>query len=452
MLSFFNKFLSGTHARSVKAIKNIISSFAIKGVSMVINILLVPLTIHYLSPTKYGLWLTIGSIMGWVNFFDIGLGHGLRNKLAESFAKDDMKKAQSYVSTAYVSIAALSMVVFLIFSIANHFINWYELLNIPSDIDEDMHAITLLVFLMFCIQFILQLINSIFLANQQPARVSFNAMLGNILILVGVLLLKQFGDGSLYQVALLFSTMPVLVLLVINLFYYRTSFRAYYPKFSAIDFKALGDVLNLGVKFFIIQVTILVFYEMSNFLISRYFGPGMVPPYTVAFRYFGILTMAFSIIMSPFWSAYTEAYTKRDFAWITKSIRQLLRIWLLMVVGAVVMLIFSKQMYFLWVKDEVTVDFDISLFMMIFVVVTSFGNIFIMLLNGIGDIRLQMIVNLIGMAAFFPVSYLFAVMWGMGVAGIILATIICSFYGPVIAPWQVRRILRNAEAMQSEKQ
>ena len=49
--------------------------------------MLVPLTIHYINPTRYGIWLTVSSIIGWVSFFDIGFGNGLRNKFAEALAK-----------------------------------------------------------------------------------------------------------------------------------------------------------------------------------------------------------------------------------------------------------------------------------------------------------------------------------------------------------------------------
>jgi O-antigen/teichoic acid export membrane protein len=50
--------------RTARAYKNILASFAIKSLSVVINLALVPLTINYLSPTKYGIWLTISSMLG----------------------------------------------------------------------------------------------------------------------------------------------------------------------------------------------------------------------------------------------------------------------------------------------------------------------------------------------------------------------------------------------------
>src|SRR5690606_17696637 len=87
--------------RSVKAKKNIIASFFIKGLSIAISLVLVPITIDYINTSRYGIWLTLSSIVAWFSFFNIGLTQGLRNKFAEAKAKGEHELAQIYVSTTY---------------------------------------------------------------------------------------------------------------------------------------------------------------------------------------------------------------------------------------------------------------------------------------------------------------------------------------------------------------
>jgi O-antigen/teichoic acid export membrane protein len=341
------KYFSGLdgNERSKRAIKNIVSSFAIKGLSIAINLALIPLTINYLHPTKYGVWLTISSMLGWISFFDIGLGHGLRNKLAEAIARNETEKAKTYVSTAYISISIVCLALFLLFLIFNQFINWNYLLNVPKEIDENLKNISLILFSMFSVQFILQLINSILLSNQQPAKVSFFNMLSNLLVLIGISLLVKFTKQSLLHIAFVFSSIPVLVLIVVNIYLFKTKFKNFAPSIHHFDFKALGDVLTLGVKFFIIQISVLIFFQTSNLLICRYFTPALVTPYNIAFRYFGIITMVFSIITAPYWTAYTDAYVKQDFVWMKKTIRNLIFMWMGLVAVALIMLIFSDFVY-----------------------------------------------------------------------------------------------------------
>jgi O-antigen/teichoic acid export membrane protein len=451
----FKKFLKTQDARSSNIIKNIFGSFGVKGVSIVVNLALVPLTIHYLTNEKYGVWLTISSTLGWINFFDVGLGHGLRNKLTEAIAKGETDRAKSYVSTAYVSISIMCAILFALFVIVNNFIDWNTLLNIRLKIDENINHIALIVFSMFSIQFILQLINSILLSAQQSYKVGLFSMISNILILVGIYILTKFAKESLYNVALIYSVVPVLVYAILNIIYFKSSFKDFSPSIKFFHRNVLKDVLHVGVKFFVIQISVMVLFATSNFLISRFLGSVYVTPYAIAFRYFGIITMAFSIIMVPYWSAYTEAYVKNDFAWIRKTIKQALRLWVVFLIGAIVMLIVSSFAYRKWVDDaSVTtmIDFKLSFLMMLYAVLISFGSVFMMLLNGIGQVKLQMAVNTIGMIVFFPLCYFLVKIMGWGLHGIILSTIICSAYGYLVAPFEVRSVLMKHKKEEEKQQ
>ena len=73
-----------------------------KGGTILISLILVPMTLSYLNPYEYGIWLTLSSTLAWIYTFDIGLGNGLRNKLTEALALNDLKLARIYVSTSFV--------------------------------------------------------------------------------------------------------------------------------------------------------------------------------------------------------------------------------------------------------------------------------------------------------------------------------------------------------------
>ncbi|MFQ5335270.1 MAG: polysaccharide biosynthesis protein, partial [Flavobacteriales bacterium] len=97
LLAFVNR---GT-PRGVLARKNILASILIKGGSVLISLALVPLIIRYLDTTRYGIWITVTYMVSWLGLFDIGLGHGLRNRLAEALASGNRQLARSYLSTTY---------------------------------------------------------------------------------------------------------------------------------------------------------------------------------------------------------------------------------------------------------------------------------------------------------------------------------------------------------------
>ena len=61
-------FDSETHHRTITTRSNVIFSSLYKGISILLSLWLVPLTLDYLNPTKYGIWLTLTSIIAWFGF------------------------------------------------------------------------------------------------------------------------------------------------------------------------------------------------------------------------------------------------------------------------------------------------------------------------------------------------------------------------------------------------
>ena len=95
--------------RTLTVKKNIIGSVAIKGCSILIQLLLVPMTLGYLTSELYGIWLTVSSIILWLNFFDVGFTLGLKNKLSEALALNDSRRCKALVSTTYAVMILLGL-------------------------------------------------------------------------------------------------------------------------------------------------------------------------------------------------------------------------------------------------------------------------------------------------------------------------------------------------------
>jgi O-antigen/teichoic acid export membrane protein len=203
------------------------------------------------------------------------------------------------------------------------------------------------------------------------------------------------------------------------------------------------DILGIGLNFFIIQIAAIILFSTDNIIITQLFGPKEVTPYNIAFKYFSIVTMGFSIIVIPYWSAITEAYTKKDFLWIKKSMNTLLKLSIIFSLGAIVLIIFSNEFYFFWVGDLIQVPFTLSLFMGIYVIIGAFGRPFNHFVNGTGKIKIQLCFAVFGAVMNIPLSIYFAKYLDFGSSGVILATIVCEFIGLVILPVQYNKIINN---------
>ena len=135
--SYFTK----GNERSVIIKKNIAASLVLKCVSILISLQVVPLTIDYINPTKYGIWLTLSSIIAWLSYFDLGFAHGFRNRFAEAKAKGDIRLAKEYVSTTYAVLFLLFSVILLITLMVNKYLNWSSILNIDAVYNEELHIV-----------------------------------------------------------------------------------------------------------------------------------------------------------------------------------------------------------------------------------------------------------------------------------------------------------------------
>jgi O-antigen/teichoic acid export membrane protein len=436
-------FLQKGHTRSVKAKKNILASFGLKGFSILISFLLVPLTLDYLDPTRYGLWLTISGVVGWLTFFDIGLGNGLRNKLAEALAVKDYELARAYVSTAYIILTAIIGIIYLLFLLVNPWLNWSSILNTDPGLNSELKVIVLVVVTFFALRFMLKQIGVIFVADQNPSVNNALSALGNATALIGIYIVTKVSSGNLLYVSFVYSASPVIILIIASFYFFRKKYFLIRPSLKYVHIKYFNSLAGLGVKFFILQISTIVIFSTDNIIISQILGPAAVTPYNIAYKYFGIPIMVFTIIMTPFWSAFTEANKNRDFIWIKKTISKLIRLWLILIIIVLGLLALSRDFYHMWVGSKIYVPFVLSAFMALYAIISTWNNIFAYFINGVGKIKLQMYYGIIAMIINIPASIFFAKDLNLGVSGVILGTCLSLLFGFTFGPLQYVKIING---------
>ncbi|MFD2035775.1 MATE family efflux transporter [Belliella marina] len=432
-----NEKINKGQERSIKAKKNILGTLLIKGLSIGFSLVMVPLTLDYVSPSKYGIWLTISSIVGWFSFFDIGLTQGLRNKLGESLAKGDLKLAKTYVSTTYATLVLIFSTVWVSFLIANNFIDWASILKTDATMSSDLSRLMVIVFTYFCLQFILKTITSILTADQKPAIASFVDLMGQFFSLMAIIILIKTTEGSLLNLGLALCISPLIVLLSANFILFKGRYAAYRPSFKSINFRYAKNLFRLGGTFFIIQVAGIIQYQSANIIIVRNFLPEDVVAYNIVYKYFGLLNMVFAIFLTPFWSASTEAFMKKDFEWIKSSVKKYNLLILVFLIAGIFMVIISDFVYRAWLgEDLVTIPSQLSVWAFIFFICFMFGNTYVSFLNGISALKLQFWASL-----FSPIIYILTAMYlinilGIGVHALFISAIIANLNGIILAPYQ----------------
>lgn len=393
--------------------------------------------------TEYGIWLTLSSIISWFAFFDIGLGNGLRNKLAEALANDDYKLAQTYVSTTYAILTIIITAFYLIYIIISPFVDWVKILNTSPDLSNELQLLVFVVITSFALQFVFGLITTVLTADQKPAIGSSIGVIGSIFYLIVLIILSKTTSGSLVYLAIASGGSSLIFIIIASIYLYSNTYRVIRPSLNAIDFKYFRGLGSLGIKFFLVQISALILFSTDNMIITQVLGPEHVTPYNIARKYMGVPLMAFSIIMWPLWSAFTEAFTKKDYDWIKNAIIKMLKIWGILVFASIAFLAFSKTFYHLWLGNKVIIPVMLSCLMGLSSIIVGWNQIFVFFINGVGKIKLQLYMGFVTTVINIPLSIFFARQLNLGSAGVILATNVCLFIGSIWAPIQYYKIINN---------
>lgn len=413
----FDYFSKG-HERTLKARKNVVLSLFYRGATVAIGLILVPLTINYINQTQYGIWITLSSVISWFSFFDIGLGNGLKNKLAESNALQKYDQSVIYISTIYAALAVISASLFILFLIANQFIDWQSILNSQNG---DLNRLAILVFGFFCLQFVFQIINTVLAAFHATAKVSLLNLIAQVFCVAIIFILTKTHTSSLLYLAIAMAGSRVAVQLFAGVWFFNNDYKKFAPRLSAVKFSYMRSLLSTGGVFFILQIGALILYQTDNILITQLFGPADVTVFSVAYKLFNTFSLVFNIFLSPMWTAYTDAYTKGDFEWMKQNLNKTRKILLLLSCASLVVFVLSPYIFKIWLHGKISVPFSVSLSLFISTIMYNWLDMHCIMLNGLHKVRIQVYLYLFCFVVNIPLAIFLAKYFG--IAGVTLSNI-----------------------------
>lgn len=427
--------------RSGTVKRNIVASFGVKGISIAVSFALVPLTIGYVSSELYGVWLALSSILTWLHYLDIGFSQGLKNKLTEAIAQRAWERGRSLVSTTYFMMVAIFLPICILLELAIPFIDWCSLLNVSTQYSNEIVKAMYVLVAMACLQMIINVITSVVAAFQKVALSNAFMSIGNLISLVVIYILTKTCPPSLTALAMSLAAMPVLVALVASFILFNSEFKKIAPRISSIRKEYIKDLFGLGYKFFIINIQVIILYQSTNILISNISSPNEVTTYNIAYKLLSLAMMFYTIITAPLWPAYTDAFTKGDYDWMKNMRKKMQKIWILSTVGCFLVAGLSPWIYHLWIGNTPHIPFVMTLLVAIYVVAYCWMNLNGTLIVGMGKVKVETIIVIIGMLVHIPLSYFLSSY--IGAYGVLSSLILINVIYGVVMNSQVRMLLNK---------
>jgi O-antigen/teichoic acid export membrane protein len=184
-------------------------------------------------------------------------------------------------------------------------------------------------------------------------------------------------------------------------------------------------------------------FSSANIIISQLFGPEEVTPYSVAARLFASTQAVLSIIITPFWAAFTEANAKKDILWIKKSVKKLIQGWVVFSIGILILWAISPFVFKLWVGKGVNIPYSLSFQFAFFTIIMGWLNPFVFYMTSVSKIKLELWIALLQTIITIPLSILFAKNLGLGTVGVIMATNVVLLIPAVLMPLQYYKLINN---------
>lgn len=441
------RFLFKGSERTVKAKRNVLRMILYKGGDILIGLVQLPLTINYVDSENYGIWVTLSSMVAWMSFFDIGINNGLKNKLTEAIAVKDYDLAQKYVSTTYAMLSLIFIPLMLILLAIVPQLDWCSILNLPQKYGQNLIVALCILVAYFCLNTIFSTINVVLTADQQPADAALRNLIQHATSLAIIWVLTLTTQGSLINLCLALCLCPIVIILIFNFTLYKGRYSTITPTLRTIDFKVAPDLMKLGIKFFIIQVAGVIQWQLTNFLIIRYFGAVSVTEYNIAYKYLSVLYMVWGIMLTPVWAATTDAVAKGEYVWIQHAINKFLKVFVLFTICGIFMVAVSPWVYDIWIGNKVHIALMLSTAVLIYNLALMFGGVFVNILNGCGILKVQMYSCLISPLIYLGVFFLCVKTLNIGIYSVVVAAIVANFNGLLLAPIQCHHLLREKLAV-----
>jgi len=440
MFKEIKSFFAKGNNRTIKAKKNIFYSFFIKGLSILVNLVNVNLLLTYLKPDLYGAWLTLSSVIAALSFFDIGLTNGLRNRFTEFKAKKLHQKAKIYISTTYMVLILIFSSLWVLFYLINDFLDWSKVLNVDPLLNGDLKILALIFVSFFCLQMILKTINTIIVADQSPAKAASLDLLGQSLSLLVVIFLINNTETSLIYLGFGVSFFPIVIYVLSTIYFFNNDYKIYLPSFNYVKYDYVKDIFSIGVKFFIIQLSIIVYFQVNNLLISHIGTSSDVAVYNIAYKYMSISLMGFSIIISPFWSAFTDAFASNEFTWMKDTLKKLKFIYIFFLIVIIALVVLSNFAYELWIGNKIVIPFSLTMIIGFYMIFSCWNFLHSQILNGIGKIQIQLILSA-STILHIPLGYFLGLKYGVN--GVVASSLLFIAVGSIVSAFQLNLIIEG---------
>jgi O-antigen/teichoic acid export membrane protein len=408
---------------------------------------IVPLTLGYLGQSRFGMWMTLNSVVVFLQIADLGLGSSLISQISRFNAEKRWTEMAHLLRDAYLLLITISTLSCAIVLMGIFFTDMRSLLGVAADISISEFRNSLAILASLAILLIpLNASQPVWLGLQKGVHNGVALATGALINLVSMVTVVYGNYGFHWLLVASLSGTVLAQSISCILMAKKISSQIVGVKIGLPKILSLKNIARTGLSFLIIQICALMAYNLDVIIISHFLTASAVAEYSVTMRLFSIPSLLLGLMLTGMWPAFSDALASKDYSWIRRSFWKSLK-WslLLAVVVSAILAALAEWIVSVWTKGVIVPGFDLIVAMALWAILTAFGGNISTLLNGLGRMRFQVWMTLL--FSFINVSISVVLVQYVGIAGPLWGSIftLCVYY--TISLIYIRKIFKKEEVL-----
>jgi O-antigen/teichoic acid export membrane protein len=439
-----------SHARGVERNRRALLTGGAATLARVVQVLTllvtVRVTLRYLGAERFGLWMTISSVLAMAAFADFGVGLGVLNTVAAAYGKDDIEGIRKAVSSGFAALNGIAALLVAGFFAVYRFIDWGDFFRVASPQARSEAGPALMVFAVcFALNISMDVVQRVQLGLQQGYYYNLWQLTGSVGGLIGVFVgIGLHASLPMLVVAIAGAPLAATALNAIHFFgFLRPDLR---PAARFASRQGIWQVARLGGMFFVLQMVIAISFSADNLIVARTLGAQAVPQFAIPQRMFSIIAVMITMLVTPLWPAYGEAVSRGDMVWVRHTLlRTLAGVFAATSIAALGLTLLSRPILQLWVGASIQPPFALLAGLAVWAVLQCVVGTLQSFLNGAGILRFQVGTHCVFGA--FCLAAKIAAAHRFGISGMPWATV-AAYLLFIILPnlWYVPRLMERMMA------
>lgn len=415
---------------------SIITSLSGKGVSIVTQLIALPIAISALGLARYGLYAMLTSFLVWVNTASVLISSGLTVQIVNANSADDKVRQRVAFMSSLMLAFAISIVVSLSISIALHCGVFDKLFGVTSASMSKELSDGIKILALFASSSILFGIAEAAQAGYQKQYIN-NMLLSvsNIITIILLVLVIKNWPSVPNMIMAIYG--PQLLVRIINACVLIAQHPHLLSREHGFSFGMLNNIVRTGGSFSLTQIGAFIYQNFTVYWVGLHVGMEAAAYMAVMMLITALSGSLLQIFTQPLWPAVQDAVSRNDRTWIAQTYKlTLLRLVPYVTVAALIIGLFGNVLIQFWTKKSSELNqIDIALWALYFFFV-AWEHINYTFIIGIGKFLLGAGAYLIGASFVLISSVLFVEWYGMS------AVLASMSVGPVIiSAWMLPKVM-----------